>query len=67
MHQMYSHGRVAAELQMLLTNAETHKIRHAPHTLSSEHAAKLLDRWPDLHVCVDQMHACCVCSYVCGQ
>jgi hypothetical protein len=39
---MYSHGHVADELQMLHTNAETHKLRHAPRRLSSEHAARLL-------------------------
>ena len=63
MHQMYSHGHVADELQMLHINAETHKIRHAPHILSSEQAFKVLDRWPDLYVCIDQTHACYICMW----
>ena len=39
------------------------KIRHAPHTLSSEHAFKTLDIWPDLYVCIHHSHACYVCMW----
>ncbi len=63
MHQMYSHGHVADELQMLHTNAETHKIRPCTRILSFVHAAKVLDRWPYLYVCIYQPHACYVCVW----
>ena len=63
MHQMFSHDHVANELQMLNTNAKTHKARPATDILSSEQAFKLLDRWPDLYVCTYQSHACYICMW----